>query len=56
MLLCGVSSEVLGRVYGGKAAAGEAGSVRQADFTVVLRLACQKVLEWITALIPASLA
>ena len=48
VLLCGVSSEVLGDVYGGKAAAGEAGSVCQVDFTVVLHLSCQKVLEWIT--------
>lgn len=47
MLLCGVSSEVPGDVYGGKAA-GEAGSIRQADFTVVLHLSCQKVMERIT--------
>lgn len=55
MLLCGVSSEVLGQVCRGKAAAGAAGGIYQSDFTVVLHLPCQKILAQLTENMPASL-
>lgn len=45
VLLCGVSSEVLGRVCWGKAAAGEVGGIWQLDFAVVSHLSCQKILR-----------
>lgn len=48
VLLCGVSSEVLGQVCRGKAAAGVAGGIYQLDFTVVLHLPCQKILAQLT--------
>lgn len=54
VLLCGVSWSPWAGVWR-EGTAGVAGSVCQADFTVVLLLSWQRVLEWIPELIPVSL-
>lgn len=56
MPLCGVSSEVLGPVCGGEAAAGEAGGLCRAHLAVVSHLSRQNVLAWVAEQTPASLA